>query len=40
MKEYIAKDIRNVAVLGHGGEGKTTRVDAMLYTAGLIDRMG
>lgn len=40
MKEYVAKDIRNIAVLGHGGEGKTTLVEAMLYSAGLIDRMG
>ena len=40
MKEYLAKDIRNVAVLGHGGEGKTTLVEAMLHSAGLIDRMG
>ncbi len=40
MKEYIAKDIRNVAVLGHGGEGKTTLVEAMLHSAGLVDRMG
>ncbi len=35
-----AKDIRNVAVIGHSGEGKTTLVEAMLFNGGMIDRMG
>ncbi len=40
MKELNANDIRNIAVTGHGGEGKTTLVEAMLYTAGAIERQG
>ena len=40
MKIYQANSIRNVAVLGHGGEGKTTLTEAMLFNAGLLDRMG
>ena len=32
--------IRNIAVVGHSGEGKTTLVEAMLYNGGAIDRMG
>ncbi|MBQ9081299.1 MAG: elongation factor G, partial [Clostridia bacterium] len=35
-----AKDIRNIAVIGHSGEGKTTLCEAMLFNGGSIDRMG
>lgn len=35
-----AKEIRNVAVIGHSGEGKTTLCEAMLFNGGIIDRMG
>ena len=34
------ESIRNIAVVGHSGEGKTTLVEAMLYNGGAIDRMG
>ena len=40
MKDYQAKNIRNISVVGHGSEGKTTLVEALLYTAGAIDRQG
>ena len=40
MKSYKAQDIRNIAIAGHGSRGKTTLAEAMLYWAGLIDRMG
>lgn len=35
-----AKNIKNIAVIGHSGEGKTTLCEAMLFNAGVIDRMG
>ena len=35
-----ASNIKNIAVIGHSGEGKTTLCEAMLFNAGVIDRMG
>ncbi len=35
-----SENIRNIAVVGHSGEGKTTLCEAMLFNGGAIDRMG
>ncbi|MBR0122028.1 MAG: elongation factor G, partial [Clostridia bacterium] len=40
MKAYNAKDIRNIAIAGHGGRGKTTLAEAMLYIAKATERLG
>ncbi len=40
MKAYNAKDIRNIAIAGHGGRGKTSLAEAMLYLAKATDRLG
>ena len=40
MKVYRTDEIRNVVLLGHGGSGKTSLVEAMLYVSGASNRMG
>ncbi len=40
MAKHDVSVIRNFSVVAHGGAGKTSLVEAMLYSAGAIDRMG
>ena len=40
MDVYRTDRIRNVVLLGHGGAGKTTLVEAMAYLSGMTSRLG
>lgn len=40
MKDYDVNKIKNIALAGHNGSGKTSLTEAILYKAGVSDRLG
>jgi len=40
MKQYSSENIKNIAIAGHAGSGKTSLAEALLFKAKATDRLG
>lgn len=40
MKEYLTQSIRNIAIMGHQGSGKTTLAESVLFVSKAIEKKG
>lgn len=40
MRDYLSSEVRNIALLGHSGAGKSSIIESILYFNKVIDRMG
>lgn len=40
MEKFLTENIRNIALIGHSGEGKTSLAEAMMYVSGTFERFG
>ena len=39
MRQYKLQDIRNIGFVGHGGSGKTSLAESVLYLTGVSERL-